>query len=67
MKKRQQIKVECVKFIDHQKEIHAVGFIIKETADFIVISLTRSYGKYLDTLKISKKMIISRAIPTLKR
>lgn len=42
------------------KDIHAVGFIIKETNSFVVMSLTKSYGKYIDLQKIPRKNIISR-------
>lgn len=42
------------------REIHAIGFVIKETKSSITISLTKNYGKYIDIQKIDKNNIVSR-------
>lgn len=42
------------------RKIHVVGFVINETKNSIIISLTKSYGRYLDRQKILKINIISR-------
>ncbi|MEI6304649.1 MAG: hypothetical protein WCP09_01365 [Candidatus Taylorbacteria bacterium] len=41
-------------------ELHAVGFVIKESTNSLMLSLTNSYGKYIDLQKVDVSKITSR-------
>ena len=59
-------KVEQIVWTDGDQNINAVGFIVKETKSHTYLSLTQSYGLYLDIKKIDKGHIVSRSPITAK-
>lgn len=53
-------KVEYIIFKEKEKTIHVVGFITDEDKISLTISLTKSYGNYIDSKTIRLENILSR-------
>ena len=52
--------VEYIIFKEKEETIHVVGFIIDEDRTSLTISLTKSYGDYIDTKTIRLNDVLSR-------